>query len=219
MPKRDHILNLPGFSIKKVINYNPLILEVAYRRKARCPFCQTTHLRIKDSYQRQIRHEMIGLRPTWLRFKAHKFYCATCQRYFNQRFDGIGHYQRATHRLQSQVFHQHAHGVSQKDLAHDMNIGKATIERWFHRQYQREYAERQNDPCPSILGIDEHAFTRKQGFATTFCDLKNHKIFDVVKGHSEQTLKSYLQQLPDKNRVKVVCIDLSISSVNIFLTP
>lgn len=209
MPKRDHILNLPGFSIKKVIAYNPLILEVTYRRKARCPFCQTTHLRIKDSYRRQIRHEMIGLRPTWLRLKAHKLYCAACRRYFNQRFEGIGHYQRATHRLQSQVFHQHAQGVSQKDLAHDMNIGKATIERWFHRQYQREYAERQNDPCPSILGIDEHSFTRKQGFATTFCDLKNHKIFDVVKGYSEQTLKTYLQQLPDKNRVKVVCIDLS----------
>jgi transposase len=208
MPKRDHILNLPGFSITKVVGYNPLVLEVNYRRKARCPDCQQAKVRKKATFIRQVRHELIGLRPTILRIKAHKFYCPRCQRYFNQQFPGIGKYQRATERLRSQVFHHHTQGVSQKDLARDVKLGKATIERWYHQHYQREYAERQNDPCPSVLGIDEHFFSRKQGFVTTFCDLKNHKIFDIVKGYSEQTLKSYLQQLPHKDRVKVICIDL-----------
>ena len=38
MPQKDFILNLPGFTIKKVSGYLPLILDVHYRRKARCPF-------------------------------------------------------------------------------------------------------------------------------------------------------------------------------------
>ncbi len=48
-----------------------------------------------------------------------------------------------------------------------------------------------NKPCPAVLGIDEHFFSKKQGFATTLCDLRKHKIFDVVKGKSEAELKTY----------------------------
>ncbi len=66
-----------------------------------------------------------------------------------------------------------------------------------------------NTPCPVVLGIDEHFFSRKQGFATTLCDLKKHKIFDIVKGRSEADLSSYLASLVGKERVKVVCMDLS----------
>jgi transposase len=63
--------------------------------------------------------------------------------------------------------------------------------------------------CPKILGIDEHFFTRRQGYATTLCDLEKHKIFDLVLGRSEASLEDYLQQLPGKDNVLVVCMDLS----------
>ena len=33
-------------------------------------------------------------------------------------------------------------------------------------------AERSGAVCPQVLGIDEHFFTRRQGYATTFCDLR-----------------------------------------------
>ena len=36
-----------------------------------------------------------------------------------------------------------------------------------------------------MLGIDEHFFTRRKGFATTLCDLKTHSIYDVVLGRSD----------------------------------
>lgn len=52
-------------------------------------------------------------------------------------------------------------------------------------------------------------FSRKQGFATTLCNLSNHTIFDIVKGRSESDLRDYLASLHGKDRVKVVCMDLS----------
>jgi transposase len=211
MPRKDNILNLPGFSIKKVSEYNPLILDVHYRKRARCPDCFGKKLRKKASFIREVRHESIGHRQTVLRFKASKFYCYSCSRYFNQRFPGIGKYQRATERLHGQVFHQHTQGVSQQCLSRDFKLGKATIERWYHKGYKLAHQEIKNEPCPHVLGIDEHSFSKKQGYATTFCNLKKHKIFDVVKGKSAKDLKNYLQQLPGKERVKVVCIDLSSS--------
>ncbi|HVX57376.1 MAG TPA: ISL3 family transposase [Candidatus Saccharimonadales bacterium] len=61
-----------------------------------------------------------------------------------------------------------------------------------------------------MLGIDEHFF-RRPGYATTFCDLRGHKIFDVVPGRSEAALESYLEKLPGKEQVRVICMDLSSS--------
>ena len=75
MPRRDNILNLPGFSIKKTSGYNPLIMDVHYRRVPRCIHCNGRNLRKKSSFIRQVKHECIGHRQTILRFKAHKFYC------------------------------------------------------------------------------------------------------------------------------------------------
>ena len=209
MPGYHLILNLPGFAIKKVSDYQPLLLEVEYTRTLRCSHCQSKQVRKKDSFMRRVNHELIGHRRTVLQFKAYKLFCNACGRYGNQQYPGIGKHQRSTHRLQTQVFHNHTRGVSQKDLAEQFKLGKATIERWYHKHYQLAHQEIKNAACPTVLGIDEHFFSRKQGFATTLCDLRKHKIFDIVKGRSEQSLASYLEELPGKERVKVVCMDLS----------
>jgi transposase len=215
MPVSNCILNLPGFAIKKINDFNPIIIDVNYRRKSQCPHCGNKRLRKKHSYLRQVRHELIGLRQSFLRFKAYKFYCRPCHRYFNQQFPGIGRYQRATEKVRSQVFHLHSKGISQKDLAQDLQCGKSTIERWYHQGYLRHNAELDMRLCPKVLGIDEHSFSKKQGYATTFCNLAKHKIFDVVPGKSAASLTDYLHQLGGKERVKVVCIDLSTTYRNL----
>lgn len=209
MPKYNLILNLPGFSIEKVSGYQPLILEVVYTRISRCCHCGSKKVRKKSNNLREVAHELIGHRRTILRFKAFKLYCHTCKRYGNQQYPGIAKHQRSTERLQSEVFHSHTKGVSQKDLASSYKKGKATIERWYQRRYRIEHQELLNRACPSVLGIDEHFFSKKEGFATTLCDLRKHKIFDVVLGRSAQDLSAYLKELPGKEKVKVVCMDLS----------
>lgn len=209
MPRKNLILNLPGFSIVKVSGYQPLLLDVSYNRLARCGHCQSKKVRKKSSYLREVHHELIGHRRSILRFKAYKLYCHDCGRYGNQQFPGINKHQRATWRAQSAVFHEHSRGVSQKDLSERYKKGKATIERWYQRHYEEQNRELLNRPCPIVLGIDEHFFSKKEGFATTFCDLRKHKVFDVARGRREKELKEYLQQLPGKERVKVICMDLS----------
>jgi transposase len=209
VPRYNTILNLPGFSIKKVSGFQPILFDVEYHRKPRCPHCNSLKVRKKDSSMREVKHEMFGHRMSLLRFKAYKLYCNGCKRYGNQQFPGIGKNQRATHRLQTQIFHQHTRGISQKDLSQSFKLGKATIERWYHHHYRLQENEMMNAPCPTVLGIDEHFFSKKQGFATTLCDLKKHKVFDIVKGRSEAELADYLENLQGKERVRIVCMDLS----------
>ena len=212
MPKFNTILNLPGFSIKKVSGYQPLLLDIQYNRLPRCGHCESKRVRKKDSFMRTVKHETVGHRRTLLRFKAYKLYWHQCQRYSNQRFPGIGKYQRATERLKVQIYQQHTLGVSQKDLSHQFVLGTATIERWYQRQYELEDRESMNRLCPTVLGIDEHFFSRKQGFATTLCDLRKNKIFDIVKGRSEKDLAEYLQNLPGKERVKVIKMNNDVTA-------
>jgi transposase len=59
------------------------------------------------------------------------------------------------------------------------------------------------------LGIDEHFFTRKKGYATTLCDLHNHKVYDVVLGRSEIALKPSLERIPERYRTRIAVMDLS----------
>jgi transposase len=62
------------------------------------------------------------------------------------------------------------------------------------------------------LGLYEHFFAHRLGYAATFCDLRGHKVFDVVVGRSEAALGTYLLKQKGKDRVRVVRTDLASSS-------
>ena len=94
-------------------------------------------------------------------------------------------------------------------MARIERIGAATVSRIYGQFTQRKAAERLSLQCPSVLGIDEHSLHKGLRFATTFADLKNHRIFDIVPGRSEADLRPYLERLQGREKVRVVCIDLS----------
>jgi transposase len=137
--------------------------------------------------------------------------CRSCGRYFCQRFPGILPYQQATEPFRKMIFFRHWDGISRHRLGQREGIGAATVERHFHYGLLRLAAERSGAACPQILGIDEHFFSRRLGYATTLCDLEGHKIYDVCLGRSEAALEAYFLKLPGKEQVRIVCLDLSSS--------
>ena len=144
-----------------------------------------------------------------LRLELRKSRCLDCGRCFRQRIPGIEPFQRASESFQEMVFQQHLDGINRSCLGRRKGIGAATVQRYFLRRLQRLARQDHAPVCPKILGIDEHFFTRRKGYATTFCDLKNHRIYDVALGRSESSLESYFLHLQGKQRVRVVCMDLA----------
>jgi transposase len=138
-----------------------------------------------------------------------KYHCPQCDRYFRHPLQGIRPRLQSTESYRLEVFEAHEGGVSQRKLTFTHAIGSATVERWYQHYIQRRVAELSGRDCPRILGIDEHFFSRKKGYATTFVDLKNHKVFDVVLGRSEASLRHYLKRLPGREQVQRVVMDLS----------
>jgi transposase len=174
-----------------------------------CPQCGSDQLRLKDRRMRRPRHESWGERRSELELESRKWRCLGCGRYFWQRFPGVLPRLRASERFRRNVCQKHFDGISRSRLARREQVASATIERWFGWFLRLMAGERISSECPQILGIDEHFFSRRHGYATTFCDLKNHKVHDVVLGRSEASLENYLRRLPGKDRVRVICMDLA----------
>jgi len=103
----------------------------------------------------------------------------------------------------------HHHGWSQRSLSQKLRLGSASVERWYQEHFELKNRQYLGAHCPRVLGIDEHFFTRKAGYATTFADLTRQKVFDVTLGRSEPCLKGYLNKLIGRDKVQVVVMDLS----------
>jgi len=209
MPLEQSILNVTGFELENISGLDPVVLKVRYVTSPSCPHCQSKVLRIKDTFYRWVRHENIGARKILLYLRTRKYLCQTCGKYFNDRFPGILPYKRSTEAFRKEVFEKHRDGICQKTLSEQLEIGQATVERCYQHFLQHKLLQMKNNPCPRVLGIDEHFFTRKQGYATTLCDLAKHRIHDVFLGRSELALQGPFQGLFDKNKVRIVVMDLS----------
>lgn len=210
MPPSDSILlDLPGFKILEVRGINLLTLRVEYLEKQSCPRCGSFDLRKKDSFLRRIRHVLFGQRPSWIEVKAHKYCCYRCGTYFNSRFNAIKPRRRVTEPARVEVAELHHHGWTKTRLSEKLRLGCASVERWYQEHFELKNREYLGAHCPRVIGIDEHFFTRKDGYATTLADLRQHKVFDVVLGRSELSLRSYLKNLIGRDKVQVVVMDLS----------
>jgi transposase len=206
----EAVLGLFGFEISRIEHQGGVVrIEARYAGSICCPECSGEQLRSKGRYQRTVRHESWGMRHVFLILEARKWLCRACGRGFRQRFPGILKWQRATELFRRMIFYRHWDGINRRRLGQREGLGSATIERWFQHVLKRLAAERTNPRCPAVLGIDEHFFSRRHGYATTLCDLKNRTVYDVVLGRSEASLEGFFHSLEGKNLVRVVCMDLA----------
>ena len=204
------VLGLPDYEITEIQRHAGRVSICArFTGLVACPHCCSSRLRSKGRYTRKVRHESWGMRACELLLEARKWWCRACGRHFRQQFPGILKGQHATEAFRRMIYYRHWDGISRRRLGQREGIGAATVDRHFQHFLIRKNAELSGAACPRFLGIDEHFFTRRQGYATTLCDLEGHKVFDVVLGRSEASLEAYFQALPGKEKVSMICMDLA----------
>lgn len=209
MPSVNFIIGLPGVEIENVRLGAAIEVAARFINRPDCAHCGAKKSRIKSSFTRTLKHTRQGNRLMVLFVRSHKYLCLVCRRYFNLRIPGVLPRRRVTENFRLEVYEKHHGGVSQSLLGKTHAIAPATVERWYQDFVVYRVKELQARHSPRVLGIDEHFFTRKKGYATTLCDLANHKIHDVVLGRSENALEPYLTRISERHRTKVVVMDLS----------
>ncbi len=215
MSHANRIIGIPNLQVERVERHGSIEVWAKPTKRPRCKHCQFPRLKIKATHSRTVKHTRQGNQVMILHLRVPKYYCQQCNRYFRHHFAGIRPRYRSSESFRLEVFEAHHDGVTQRKISRTYNISPATVERWYQFHIERKRSEMANRPCPQVLGIDEHFFTRKTGYATSFVDLKNHKVFDVKLGRSEPSLRQYLQRLKGRDKVKVVVMDLSETYRNI----
>jgi transposase len=208
-PNTNPLVGLPFYELLQISGSDPLIYRVHCTEPAHCPHCHSSRLRLKDRIKRSLHHLSIGLKSCFLELEVPKFQCQACRRSFRQRLPGVLPYQHSTEAFREEVAKKHEAGIPRSTLSQMLEIGSATVERYYHHLMEKKVAETSGNPAPLVLGIDEHFFTKKQGYATSFADLRSGKIHDVVLGRSAEDLDSFLKKMKDKSKVQIGVIDLS----------
>ncbi len=171
MPSLESIIGLPGFELEKVRTTKTIEVGAKCRLRPRCMHRGHVKYRIKSSFVRSLKHTRQGNRLMILKVRSHKFHCPKCERFFNLRIPGVLPRRRSTENFRLEVYERHHGGVSQRLISKTHGIGEATVERWYQDFVAYRVKELSHRYSPRALGIDEHFFTQKKGYATTLCDL------------------------------------------------
>lgn len=209
MPLIQSIIGLPGFQVDSFVQSEDAIVQGSFRLERKCKHCGFEGCRIKDRYLRRLKHARQDAKIVWVEVRGVKMFCSRCQRSARASTPGVLPRLQSTESFRKDVFERHETGTSQRALSQSHRIAPATVERWYKEFISYRLRETKTRRLPRVLGIDEHFFTRKQGFATTLVDLHGRFVFDVTLGRSEAALAPYFRRLSDKGRVRLVLMDLS----------
>lgn len=172
----------------------------------------------KGPYLRTVRHLDHFGRQTFLKIHTHRYQCRHCGQSFIPPLPGIKKYRHSSEPFRRTIYELHRDGIAGSVLAQREDIGSASVERFYHEYTARKAREHSDGICPPVLGIDEHSIHRKRTrhrrgtrFATTLCNLRTHKVFDIVEGREPKDLDAYFTALKGKENVRLICMDLSSS--------
>ena len=205
-------IGLAGYEVHEIDRKIDVIVKASFDKcPSHCVRCGSSQLVSKGPYSRAVRHlDSFGYRSKML-IQLRRWKCNQCGRCFVPSLPGIRPGHRSTEPFRRRIYQDHHDGICASVLARREKLGHASIGRIYAEFTYLRAQERKNHPCPKVLGIDEHTLHRGQRFVTTFCNLRNRRVFDVVEGKSQSDLLAFLCTLKDRHKVKVVCIDLSSS--------
>jgi len=204
-----------------------LRIESEQNSRPACPYCEPENrpshcgcLQVysKGPYTRTVRHLEAFNREVYLRIHTRRYQCRGCGKSFIPELPGIKKYRHSSEPFRRGIYQLHRDGIAGSILAKRGGLGSASVERFYQEHTQLKAGERFDGVCPPVLGIDEHSIHRKRTrdqrgtrFATTLCNLRTHRIFDIVEGRDPKGLDDYFAALKGKEKVRVVCMDLSSS--------
>lgn len=210
MPQKHLIIGLKSIAIDQIKECEWLVeIHGHLKGRKKCPHCGSFRVQSRGVYTRRLKHARQAGRLVELLLTIRKLRCKACKRTGMQRIPHVLPRRRATEPYRQDVFELHQGGLTQKHLSRTHKISGSTVERWFWDFIGFRIKELRTRRCPKVLGIDEHFFTRRHGYATTFVDLKKHHVFDVVLGRSQKSLHRFLSNLKGREQVQVVVMDLS----------
>lgn len=180
-------------------------MEVCFR-------CATPSEVLYDHRFVKIHDQPIRGVQVWMHILKRRFYCKPCKKPFTEPIPGIRKGKRKTERYRRGLLWA---------CENFQDLGKVRMafkcSTWMIYQSLKEHLnlklkEKVNYPWPTTVGIDEHFFSRSKGyreFASVVVDYNNKRVREIVLGRSKLELYKGLQDIPGRENVKNVVLDMS----------
>lgn len=161
-----------------------------------------------------VREESIRTQSLWLKIHKHRIYCKDCKKTFVEPVPGIWPGRRSTQRFRKSVASACGRMTDLSTVSRFYKVSHGFAYQVYYEQVETKLRERRDQmKWPEVLGIDEHFFRRVRGkgteFVTMLTDVKNRKVFEMAHGKDNALLMEQLKEIPGRENVKVVVMDMS----------
>jgi transposase len=203
-------------AIKKISDMKYLWQIKKENLGAVCLKCATFSQAIYDSRIVKIRDSSFRSKEIILEIKKHRYFCKICKLPFTEALPGILPRKKTTQRLRKEVQWGCIHFTDLKKVEKTYNVSSGFVYTAFYEQLDLELRKSKNAEFGTRVGIDEHSFGRKKGlkrseFVTMVVDHDRKKVREVVLGKTHELLHRNLENIPGREKVKVVTLDMSDS--------
>jgi len=213
--------NLAQMLLPKELNFiaaksykNGFLWDVIKQRREFevCPKCGSKSNVRCGKVTTTVRETPIREMALWLRIQKHRYYCKCCRKPFAEPVTGVWPRRRTTQYFRKTVALACDKYTNLSLVRKHYSCSSGFIYKVHYDNLKTKLNERKGARWPTILGIDEHFFTRRKGYAeftTVFCDLKKRRLFEMCLGKDKKSILEQVKHIPGRENVKVVVIDLS----------
>lgn len=178
-----------------------------------CPKCATKSSSVHDRRWVKVQDQPIRGSGVFLHILKRRFRCPNCKKVFTEPVQGISKGYKTTQRYRRGIKWACENFADLKRVQRAYSCSAWLVYKVFYEQLALKLKERQNQPWPSTIGIDEHSFRRdkKLGvteFATLIADYSHNRIFELVLGKTANGIKHDLGHIDGRENVKNVVLDL-----------
>jgi len=187
---------------------SPNIITV--RLKKRKVICEQCHIKMHfHGFARQ-RKVLIG-ESSWIVYRPLRYICPRCRRTKTINIPSVKPKARITEECKEQIIKALKYRVSINEVAKKYGISHTTVTRLL-RSYNTtiDWEKFEGD---LRLGIDEHSF-RGYDMVTSVRELTTHTQLGFIYPDRKETLKEFLRNLPIKDKIKEVSVDMKSSYIN-----
>ena len=208
MSNNDYIinsLNIPNVSIDKIETSDVSISYFISTKPSTqsCPCCSTPTSYIHDYRTQKIKDLPIHLSNVTIVLRKRRYVCPKCGKKFYEHLDFINKYKRVTNRVRYSVICS-LHKIStMSDIALKHNVSHHFVQDILHS------INPATNSCSSVLSIDEFkGDADKEKYQVILTNPVDKHILDILPSRNKLYLDAYFKQLPNKNNVKYVIMDM-----------
>lgn len=177
-----------------------------------CPKCANPSSVIYDHRYVKIHDAPVRGTDIWLKIKKRRFYCKHCKKPFTEPISGVRKGKRTTERFRRDLLWACENFSDLKRVKKAYRCSNWLVYQTLYEHLEKNLKRHLNYPWPKTIGIDEHFFSRKNGyreFATVLVDYNHKRVRELALGRNKFDLIEQLKHVPGRENVKQVVLDLS----------